>query len=100
MASSITKKELEHLAKLARLNLSEREEKKLLEDLREILAYFEKLGELDTSEVAPMNGGTELQNIFREDEERKDTLRGQGRDNFPETKDGSLSVPEVFKRHD
>lgn len=100
MASPINKKELLHLAKLARLNLTEKEEKKLLEDLQEILGYVAKLNELDTSEVEPMNGGTLLQNIFREDKSSKDTLRGQGREAFPESKDDSLSVPEVFKRHD
>ncbi|MBS3903251.1 MAG: Asp-tRNA(Asn)/Glu-tRNA(Gln) amidotransferase subunit GatC [Anaplasmataceae bacterium] len=100
MASPINKKELLHLAKLARLNLTEKEESKLLDDLREILGYIEKLNELDTSEVTPMNGGSDLQNIFRDDNNQKDTLRGQGRESFPETKDDSLSVPEVLKRHD
>jgi aspartyl-tRNA(Asn)/glutamyl-tRNA(Gln) amidotransferase subunit C len=100
MAASINKKELLHLAKLARLNLSEREEVKLLDDLKEILEYVTKLNELDTSDVEPMTGGTELTNIFREDQERQDTLRGQGREAFPESKEGSLSVPKVLKNND
>ena len=95
--SSISKKALEHLAELSRIKLDEKEEEKLLEDMRKILAYFDELKSLDTSDVEPMNGGTELKNSFREDEERISTNQGAGVDAFPETKDGFLKVPPVFE---
>jgi len=101
MSSVITKQELEHLAKLARIELDPKEEEKLLKDLGNILDHFKELQALDTSAVAPMMGGTDLRNIFREDggDEkggRENTNRGAGVDAFPETKDGFLKIPPVF----
>lgn len=95
--SSISKKTLGHLAELSRIKLDEKEEEKLLEDIRKILAYFDELKSLDTSGVDPMNGGTDLKNSLREDEERVSTNQGAGVDAFPETKDGFLKVPPVFE---
>jgi len=97
MASAITKKELEHLAKLARIELDPKEEEKLLKDLGNILDYFKELQELDTTDVAPMTGGTDLRNAFREDDERENTDRGAGVEAFPELKDGFLKIPPVFE---
>ncbi len=96
MASSLTKQDLEHLAKLARIALDPREEEKLLKDLGSILEYFKELQKLDTKNVAPMTGGTDLRNVFRDDEERANTNRGAGTEAFPEKKDGYLKVPPVF----
>jgi aspartyl-tRNA(Asn)/glutamyl-tRNA(Gln) amidotransferase subunit C len=95
--SSITKQTLEHLAKLARLKLDPKEEEKLTQDLAKILDHFKELEGLDTSNVAPMSGGTQLKNVFREDEERENTNRGAGIEQFPEKQDGFLRVPPVFE---
>lgn len=97
MSSSINKDELEHLAKLARIELDPSEEEKLLADLGNILEHFKELQELDTTNVAPMTGGTDLKNIFRDDNERVSTNRGAGTEAFPESKDGYLKVPSVFE---
>jgi len=97
MASTITKTELEHLAKLARIELDPKSEEKLLKDLGAMLAYFEQLNELDTTGVLPMTGGTDLKNILRDDAERENTNRGAGVEQFPEKKDGYLKVPAVFE---
>lgn len=99
MASPINQKVLKHLANLARIELSDREEKKLLDDLRSILAYFEKLEELDTKNISAMNGGTALENVFREDGSRIDTQKQRGSESFPEESGGFLKVPSVFN-HD
>jgi aspartyl-tRNA(Asn)/glutamyl-tRNA(Gln) amidotransferase subunit C len=97
MASPISKHELEHLAALARIELHPKEEEKLLKDLGAILDYFKELQELDTADVAPMTGGTDLMNIFRGDAERENTNRGAGVEAFPETKDRYLKIPPVFE---
>jgi aspartyl-tRNA(Asn)/glutamyl-tRNA(Gln) amidotransferase subunit C len=97
MASPIDKKTLEHLAKLARIELQPQEEEKLLRDLMEILGYIEQLHEVDTSEIAPMTGGTDLKNIFRDDDGSANTNRGADIDAFPESKDGFLKIPPVFE---
>jgi aspartyl-tRNA(Asn)/glutamyl-tRNA(Gln) amidotransferase subunit C len=98
MASAINKRELEHLAKLARIQLDPAEEEKLLRDLGEMLDYFKELQALDTTNVVPMTGGTDLKNVFREDDERKNTDRGAGIDAFPDKKDGYLKIPPVFEK--
>lgn len=95
--STITRHELEHLAKLARIELDPAEEEKLLADLGAILGYFKELQALDTSDVPPMTGGTDLANIFRDDIERENTNQRAGVSAFPEEKDGFLKVPPVFE---
>jgi len=101
MSSSINKKELEHLAKLARIEIAPDEEEKLLKDLGNILDHFKELQELDTTNVPPMAGGSDLMNVFRpdtiEDGGRENTNRGAGVDAFPESKDGYNKVPPVFE---
>lgn len=97
MASVITKRELERLATLARIELDPKEEEKLLKDLGAILDHFKELQELDTTNVKPMTGGTDLVSVLREDDERENTNRGAGVEAFPETKNGYLKIPPVFE---
>lgn len=101
MSSSIDKKELEHLAALARIEIEPKEEEKLLTDLGAILEYFNELKAVDTANVEPMTGGTDLKNVFREDlienGGRENTNRGAGIDAFPESQDGFLKIPPVFE---
>lgn len=94
--TDLNKKTLEHLAELARIELKAGEEEKLLKDLQMILGHFEELQSLDTADVQPMTGGTDLKNIFREDEVGRTDDTGKGVDSFPESKDGYLKVPPVF----
>jgi aspartyl-tRNA(Asn)/glutamyl-tRNA(Gln) amidotransferase subunit C len=96
MSHSLTKKDLEHLAELARIKLEPKEEAKLLKDLGAILAHFESLKELDTTNVAPLTGGTALINVFRADAERENTNQGEGTESFPEKQEEYLKVPPVF----
>ena len=96
MASPLHKRDLEHLAKLARIELEPKEEEKLLRDLGNILDHFTELQTVDTANVAPMTGGTDLKNVFRDDGERVNTNRGAGTEAFPEKKGGFLKVPPIF----
>lgn len=96
MSSPINKKTLEYLASLARIELTEKEEEKFLKELEMILSHFEELKALDTSTVMPMSGGTVNRNIFRDDEERENTNKGQGKNSFPDEKDGFLKIPNIF----
>lgn len=92
----ITKKELEHLAVLARIDLNPGEEDKLQKDLGSILDHFKELENLNTNDVLPMTGGTELKNAFREDIAGTTNDTGKGKEAFPDSKDGYLKVPPVF----
>lgn len=94
----ITKKELQHLAELARLEIKEADQEKLLRDLEKILGHFEELKEINTENVEPVSGGHDLKNVWREDgikESRPN--RHPAVDAFPETENGFLKIPPVFE---
>jgi len=97
--TQIDKKTLEHLADLARIKITEKEEDKLVEDLKKILNYFEELRELDTEKIPPMAGGTDLKNTAREDEANKELVKKRDIliNSFPEKEGDSLKIPPVFK---
>ena len=63
----ISKKDVEHIARLARIELTPDEEGKFEKELSAILDFVAKLNEVDTSHVEPLAGGTELENVMRED---------------------------------
>ena len=63
----ITLKEVDQVAKLARLELSPEDMEKFTKQLNDILIYMEKLNELDLSEIKPTSHVLSIENIFRED---------------------------------
>jgi len=63
----ITKEEVQHIAKLARIGITEKEEEKFTKDLSSVLDYFDKLKKVDTSEVEPTTHSVLLENVQRED---------------------------------
>ncbi|MGC9603207.1 MAG: Asp-tRNA(Asn)/Glu-tRNA(Gln) amidotransferase subunit GatC [Minisyncoccia bacterium] len=92
----LTKKDLEKLAELSRMELNGKEEEKLLKDLGKILDYFEKLKEVNTEGVSPMTGGTESENVLREDGGSSNIDKNKAIEAFPENSGGFLRVPPVF----
>jgi aspartyl-tRNA(Asn)/glutamyl-tRNA(Gln) amidotransferase subunit C len=69
--AKITRRDVEHVAKLARLGLTDREIEKFQQELSSVLAYVEKLNALHTENVPETAQVTGLTNIFREDAVRK-----------------------------
>jgi aspartyl-tRNA(Asn)/glutamyl-tRNA(Gln) amidotransferase subunit C len=67
---AISRQEVEQVALLARLKLSEAELEKLTTELNQIVGYVEQLQELDTEDVEPMAHPLPIQNVFRTDEVR------------------------------
>ncbi len=97
--SDIDRKSVKHLADLARLELHEKEEEKIAGDLKNILAHFSELESLDTQNIVPMTGGTQLKNIFREDEAHSGSLSADRVvEAFPEKEKHWLKVPNVFEK--
>lgn len=97
---SITKKDVEHIAHLARIELTEAEKQKFEKDLSAILEFVEKLNEVDTENVEPMVGGTSLENITREDKQIDVSLEGHQAgllNQVPERKEGWVKVKAVFE---
>ena len=66
----LTDKEVKHIADLARIKITEKEEKSLKKDLSSILEYIDKLNEVDTTEVQPLYQTTGLVDSLRTDEMR------------------------------
>lgn len=92
----LSKKEVARLAGLARLALTDEEEKKLSGELGKILAHFGELNEVNTDNTRPLSGGTDTYNSFREDIAERTSDTGQGTDQFPESRDGYLDVPKIL----
>lgn len=95
----ITKKEVKHIAKLARIELTPDEEIKFEKELSAILGFVEKLNEVDTENVKSLTGGTTLENIMREDEQIDKNLQGKEvvlLDAAPEKERGFVRVKAVF----
>jgi aspartyl-tRNA(Asn)/glutamyl-tRNA(Gln) amidotransferase subunit C len=63
----LTRREVQRVAVLARLRLSDEAEIQLTAELDKILSYMEKLNQVDTTDVAPFSHATEGANAFRED---------------------------------
>ncbi|MGC9611164.1 MAG: Asp-tRNA(Asn)/Glu-tRNA(Gln) amidotransferase subunit GatC [Minisyncoccia bacterium] len=92
----ISKKDLEKLAGLARMDLKKDEEGKLLKDLSKILDYFEELKGVDTENIPPLSGGTQMENVFRDDGSEPVLGKEKAVAEFPEESGGFLKVPPVF----
>lgn len=65
-------KTIQHIARLARIRLTEREEDKFKEELSSVLDYIDQLNKVDTENVEPLYQTTGLINSVRKDEYRKD----------------------------
>ncbi len=96
----IIKKEVKHIAKLARLGLTEREIEKFQKELSKILGYIEKLKEVDVSKVELTSHSIKVENIMREDIEKSKIKNQKSKillDLAPETKNGYLKTKSILK---
>ena len=95
----ISKEEVKHIAKVARLGLTRNEIKKFQKELSTILDYIEKLKEVDISKIEPTSHSILMENVMREDqtESQKSKVKSQKLiDLAPETKNGYLKVKSIF----
>ncbi|APO47669.1 Asp-tRNA(Asn)/Glu-tRNA(Gln) amidotransferase subunit GatC [Paenibacillus sp. FSL H7-0942] len=94
---SISNNDVQHVAKLARLNLTAEEEQTLTGQLNAILKYAEKLNELDTEDIEPTTHVLHVSNVMREDETKESLSIEQVMRNAPEEEDGQFKVPAVME---
>ena len=95
----ITKKEVQHVAKLARLGLSEKEIEKMQKELSVILEYIDLLKEVDVSEIKPTFHSVLIENVMREDEAKRESPKTVNKllDEAPSKEEGYVKVKEILK---
>jgi len=93
----IQRKDVEHVARLARLALTDAEIERMREQLNGILAYIEKLNELDTSDVEPTSHAVPLVNVMRDDEAGPCLPREEALANAPDRAGEFFRVPRIIE---
>jgi aspartyl-tRNA(Asn)/glutamyl-tRNA(Gln) amidotransferase subunit C len=89
----IEREQVLHVAKLARLRLSEPEVERMAGELSGILAHVDRIGELELEEVPPTSHVVELENVLRPDEPRPSWSRETVLEQAPDSADGAFRVP-------
>lgn len=93
---SISPEELRHLARLARLDVSDAEAEQLRDDLTRILAYVAQLDACHTDDAEPMTHVLDLHNVTRPDAPQTRLSRDAALDNAPDTDGTHFRVPKVI----
>jgi len=93
----IQRKDVEHVARIARLALTDAEIERMREQLNGILAYIEKLNELDTSDVEPTSHAVPLVNVMRDDEAGPCLPREEALANAPDRAGEFFRVPRIIE---
>lgn len=93
----ITKQEVEHVAKLARLDLSDQEKDMFTDQLSNILTYIDQLNELDTKDVEPTSHVLDINNVMREDVTHESLSQKRALANAPDRAAGHYRVPKIIE---
>lgn len=89
---------INNLAQLARLEFNDAEKDEIKNDLQKMIAFIDKLNELDTSGVEPLLHMSENVNVLREDEVKGSISREEALQNAPIHDDQFFKVPKVIKK--
>jgi len=93
----LNQEEVQHIAELARLALSDREKALYQEQLSAILQHFERLQELDTEAIPPTASVLPLRSVMRADEPSPSSLQEDILANAPAADEGCFKVPAVME---
>jgi len=93
----ISRQDVEHVARLARLALTDAERERMREQLDGILAYIDTLRALDTSATEPTSHAVPLVNVMRDDENRPCLGRDAALANAPERSGAFFRVPKILE---
>ncbi len=93
--SLIIKKDVEHVALLARLALTEEEKVTYTLQLGQILEHAGKIKALNTAKILPTSHVVPMQNVFREDKTDKCLTSEEALSNAPKQEDGGFVVPKI-----
>jgi len=86
---------IDYVAKLARIELTSEEKEKYSQQLGQILGYFQKLSEIDVSDVEPSAHAHAIYNVWREDVEGTPMNVDDALMNAPAKRDNQIVVPKV-----
>jgi len=95
--ATISRDDVEHVARLARLHLTDAEIDRMQSQLSNILEAIETLQQVDTSHVGPTASVIQLENVMREDAVRPGLTRDAALANAPRRDDPFLRVPTVLR---
>lgn len=87
---------IDHIAKLASLPLTDEEKEKFGKQLSSILDYFEKLNQVDTSKVEPTSQVTNLENVFKDDETKPSLSQEDALKNTNSKHNGFFKVKAIL----
>ena len=91
------KMDIEKVARLARLELSEDEKETFENQMEQILTYMEQLNRIDTAGVEPTSHAIPVYNVFRDDEVKPSFPREEVLAIAPEEEDGHFKVPRIIE---
>ncbi len=94
---AISKKEVEYVANLARLSLTEEEKERFTDQLDHILEYIQQLNQLDTKNVPATSHVLSIKNIWREDEVTPSLPLSETLSNAPQASGNFFFVPKVIE---
>ncbi|MEB7778552.1 Asp-tRNA(Asn)/Glu-tRNA(Gln) amidotransferase subunit GatC [Staphylococcus equorum] len=98
--AKVTREEVEHIANLARLEITEDATAEMQETLESILNFANHIDSADTSEVEPTYHVLDLQNVLREDRADEGIPQELALKNAKETEDGQFKVPSIMNEED
>ncbi|HEY7005201.1 MAG TPA: Asp-tRNA(Asn)/Glu-tRNA(Gln) amidotransferase subunit GatC [Sphingomicrobium sp.] len=94
---SISPAQVRHIAKLARIAMSDEELGRLLPELNNILGWVEQLGEVNTDGVEPLTAVIDQKLRLRDDVVNDGNIRDEVLENAPEAQHGFFAVPKVIE---
>ena len=94
---SITVQDVEHIAHLSRLALTDEEKVRMADTLGKILNFANELQELDVEHVAPTTHTLSLKNVLREDEACTWLTQDEALSHAPQSEHGQFKVPAVME---
>jgi aspartyl-tRNA(Asn)/glutamyl-tRNA(Gln) amidotransferase subunit C len=94
---AVVRQDVDHIAELARLRLSDEESQRMTRELNSILAYIDEVMAVDTEGVEPLHHVLDMTNVFREDKPGPCLTREEALKNAPDRTEEYFRVPRVIR---
>ena len=95
--AKVTKEVVDHIAKLARLDLTDEEKEKYQQSMASVLDYADKLNDLDLDDVPPTAHAVAQQNVIRKDEVNSSLAVDRALANAAKAQDDQFAIQAVFE---